>query len=67
MSRNPFGVQDVPDPDGDDVAAFARGVRPTAPAGAAPESLEGRWSSGTRVHILRCIGDVAGASPGERI
>jgi len=50
--RNPFGVQDVPDPDGDDVTDFARGVRL---AGAAdddnavhwdgPTSLEGTWSS----------------------
>jgi hypothetical protein len=45
MSRNPFGVRDVPDPDGADVTAFARGVRPTGPAGAAPAALEGRWSS----------------------
>lgn len=27
MSRNPFGVEDVPEPDGDDVAAFATTVR----------------------------------------
>ena len=32
MSRGPFGVQDAPDPDGDDVMAFARGVRLTGSA-----------------------------------
>lgn len=57
MSRNPFGVQDVPDPDGDDVTAFANGVSLTGsaddgnaeawdgPSAAAPTSLEGNWSS----------------------
>jgi len=29
MSRNPFGVQDVPDPSGEDVTAFASSVRLT--------------------------------------
>lgn len=55
--RNPFGVQDVPDPDGEDVTAFAGGVRLTGSAdddnaeawhgraGAALPSLEGNWSS----------------------
>ena len=32
MSRNPFGVQDVPDPDAGDVTAFARSVRLTGSA-----------------------------------
>lgn len=57
MSQNPFGVQDVPDPDGEDVTAFARGVGLTGsadddnagawagPADAAPASIEGTWSS----------------------
>ena len=51
--RNPFGVQDVPEPDGEDVTAFASGVRLTgsadddnagawdAPSAAAPVSIEG--------------------------
>ncbi len=55
--RNPFGVQDVPRPDGEDVTAFASGVRLTgsadddnagawdAPSAAAPVSMEGNWSS----------------------
>lgn len=55
--RNPFGVQDVPDPDGEDISAFAGGVRLTGsadddnaqawdgPAGRAPAGLEGNWSS----------------------
>lgn len=33
MSRNPFGVQDVPDPDGEDVTAFASGAPLTGSAG----------------------------------
>lgn len=57
VSRNPFGVADVPDPDGEDVAAFARGVELTGSAdddnavtwagsaGSARESIEGSWSS----------------------
>ena len=55
MSRNPFGVQDEPDPDGEDLAAFASGVRLTGSADdanaepwnetPAPASLEGSWSS----------------------
>jgi hypothetical protein len=57
MSRNPFGVQDVPDPDGEDVTAFASGVRLTGsadddnaeawdgPSAAAPAALEGNWLS----------------------
>lgn len=56
-ARNPFGVQDVPEPDGDDVRAFAGDVRLTgsaddanaaawhAPATAARPSIEGNWSS----------------------
>ena len=55
--RNPFGVQDVPDPDGEDVTAFADGVRLTGSAdddnahpwdgrpADAPARLEGNWSS----------------------
>jgi hypothetical protein len=55
--RNPFGVQDVPEPDGEDIAAFAGGVRLTGsaddenarawdgPAAATPARLEGNWSS----------------------
>jgi hypothetical protein len=55
--RNPFGVQDVPDPDGEDITAFAGGVRLTGsadddnaqvwdgPAAEAPARLEGGWSS----------------------
>jgi hypothetical protein len=55
--RSPFGVQDAPDPDGDDVMAFARGVRLTGSADdanaepwgetvpAPRASLEGDWSS----------------------
>jgi hypothetical protein len=57
MSRNPFGVQDAPDPDGEDVTAFASGVRLTGsadddnaeawdgPSAATPAALEGNWSS----------------------
>lgn len=57
MSRNPFGVQDVPDPDGEDVTAFASDVRLSGsadddnaetwdrPVAAMPASLEGNWSS----------------------
>lgn len=57
MSRNPCGVQDVPDPDGEDVWAFAGTVRLTGsadddnarawdrPSAETPESLEGTWSS----------------------
>ncbi len=57
MSRNPFGVQDAPDPDGDDVMAFARAVRLSGSADdanaepwgetfpASRASLEGDWSS----------------------
>lgn len=57
MSRNPFGVQDVPDPDGADVATFAETVDLTgsphddnAAAWAnsvdePPTSIEGTWSS----------------------
>lgn len=57
MSRNPFGVPDAPDPDGEDVAAFAEEVRLSGSpdddnaAGwhgrsvAAPASIEGEWSS----------------------
>ncbi|WP_147916090.1 hypothetical protein [Ruania zhangjianzhongii] len=57
MTRNPFGVQDVPDPDGADVKEFARNVRLTGPATDdnaptwadpityAPGSIAGRWSS----------------------
>jgi hypothetical protein len=57
MSRNPFGVPDVPDPDGEDVTAFASGVRLSGsdhdenagdwhvPSAAAPASIEGDWSS----------------------
>lgn len=57
-TRNPFGVMDVPEPDGADVAAFARSV---VLGGSAedpnsqewhqpvrervPDSLEGKWSS----------------------
>jgi hypothetical protein len=55
--RNPFGVQDVPEPDGQDVLAFAADARLTGSpedanaqpwdrrAGAALVSLEGSWSS----------------------
>jgi hypothetical protein len=57
LPRNPFGVRDVPDPDGEDVTAFASSVRLTGaadddnaeawdgPAASAPASLEGNWSS----------------------
>jgi len=57
MSRNPFGVQDVPDPAGEDVAVFARqfGLTGSAeddnadlwpgPAREVPVSIEGNWSS----------------------
>jgi hypothetical protein len=56
VSLNPFGVPDVPDPDGEDVTAFAGSVRLTGAAddenaqawdgpSAAPASLEGNWSS----------------------
>ncbi|MBO0788285.1 MAG: hypothetical protein J2P33_19660 [Actinobacteria bacterium] len=57
MSRNPFGVQDVPDPDGEDLTAFASGVRLTGsadddnaeawnePSATPTASLEGNWSS----------------------
>lgn len=55
MTRNPFGVQDVPDPDGEDVTAFATDVRLTGSADddnaeawnplMPPASLEGNWSS----------------------
>ena len=57
MSRNPFGVPDVPDPDGEDVRAFAGRVHLSGSddddnaeawdgrSGAAPASLEGNWSS----------------------
>lgn len=57
MSRNPYGVQDVPDADGDDVAAFANDIRLTgaadddnagawdAPTAPAPALIEGNWSS----------------------
>jgi hypothetical protein len=57
MSRNPFGVPDVPDPDGEDVAAFADAVELTGSDDDAnaeawdeafsgsPASLEGNWSS----------------------
>jgi hypothetical protein len=56
-SRNPFGVPDVPDPDGHDVTAFANDVRLTGaaeddnadawdrPAASALASIEGNWSS----------------------
>jgi hypothetical protein len=55
--RNPFGVQDVPDPDGEDITAFASGVRLTGTAdddnaqawdgraAGPPAGLEGNWSS----------------------
>ena len=57
-ARNPFGVQDVPDPDGADVAAFS-GKTPLSEAADDPnatdwagdhqtgtaDSLEGAWSS----------------------
>lgn len=56
--RNPFGVQDVPDPDGEDLVAFSEGVRLTGSAedenaevwGGRDDlglirSLEGNWSS----------------------
>jgi|SRR5215831_12128960 len=56
--RNPFGVQDAPDPDGHDVAGFAASTKFSATAsdlnaeqwthnslGAISDSLEGRWSS----------------------
>jgi hypothetical protein len=57
MRRNPFGVEDVPEPDGDDVTAFAATVRlrgsesdPNAlnwadVRGEEHPSIEGRWSS----------------------
>jgi hypothetical protein len=57
MSRNPFDVRDVPDPDGEDVRAFASDVRLTGsadddnarawdvPGRAVLASLEGNWSS----------------------
>ncbi|MGY4397218.1 hypothetical protein ACVWZA_002412 [Sphingomonas sp. UYAg733] len=55
-TRNPFGVMDVPDPDGEDVIAFAAtasldggasdsNAAPWAEIDAAPASIEGRWSS----------------------
>lgn len=55
--RNPFGVQDVPDPDGEDVTAFATTVRLTGSdddanaeawdriSATSTASLEGNWSS----------------------
>jgi hypothetical protein len=55
--RNPFGVRDVPDPGGDDLATFAGGVQlagssddanaePWATQAAkSPASIEGMWSS----------------------
>jgi hypothetical protein len=55
--RNPFGVQDVPDPDGEDITAFAGAVRLTGsadddnargwdgPPAEAPARVEGNWSS----------------------
>ncbi len=57
MVRNPFAVEDVPEPDGDDVATFAASVRLTGSASdpnAASwadiqsvdrSSIEGSWSS----------------------
>lgn len=57
MARNPFGVEDVPHPDGADVEAFAASVRlpgsiddPNAATWADlrqddQSSIEGRWSS----------------------
>lgn len=57
MGRNPFGVPDVPDPNGEDVAAFASGVLLTGsadddnaadwhvPSAAVPTSIDGDWSS----------------------
>jgi hypothetical protein len=41
MTRNPFGVEDVPGPDGDDVAAFAAEARLT---GAADDPNASDWS-----------------------
>jgi hypothetical protein len=56
-TRNPFGVQDAPDPDGDDIDAFAADARLDGAASddnanawgiarnEAQASLEGEWSS----------------------
>ncbi len=56
--RNPFGVEDAPDPDGSDVKEFAAGVRLSGTAEDAnaeawclvpeeerPDSIAGEWSS----------------------
>jgi hypothetical protein len=57
MTRNPFGVEDVPQPAGDDIAAFAASVRlsgsdhdPNAASWSNvrcedPTSIQGHWSS----------------------
>lgn len=58
VSRNPFGVQDAPDPDGDDVVTFSAEVSlcgadddpnaqpwATASTDADRNSIDGQWSS----------------------
>jgi hypothetical protein len=80
MTRNPFHVQDVPDPDGQDVIAFAAEVRLTGsadddnaqawdgPARAALASIEGNWSSRWNGEGFDWqLGDGRLSSDGERV
>jgi hypothetical protein len=57
--RNPFGVQDVPDPDGEDVAAFASGDHPIGGANddnaEARKGLRGWWTSPPRAGMRLMI------------
>jgi len=64
MSRNPFDIEDVPEPDGEDVKSFATTVQlcgsgddPNAAnwadvPGEEHPSIEGRWSSRWNTHAL---------------
>ena len=66
MSRNPFGVPDVPDPDGDDVTAFASGVRLSGSdhdENANPRASMGVGVAGRAVGWLPCLRETRCGAP----
>lgn len=61
-SRNPFGVADVPDPDGDDVRAFAATVQLD---GGADDPNASAWSGAAGAWSSRWNGGADPAIPGD--